>query len=66
MDRIGQAIELYHHVVMAVEMCCFQRIAFEGCIGNIAPGAYQTVPETDKPCLGADGVLRLEGGMEDQ
>ena len=66
MDGIGQEIELDHHVVMAVEMCCSQRIAFKGSIGNIALGAYQTVPETDKPCPGAAGVLRPEGGMEDQ
>ncbi len=51
---------------MAVEMRCSQRVAFKGCVGNIALGAYQTVPETDKSCLWTEGVLRLERGMEDQ
>ena len=51
---------------MAVEMCGPQRITPKGSIGNIALGAYQTIPKMDKPCLWTDGVLRLEGGIEDQ
>ena len=49
---------------MTVEMCWSQRIAFQGSIGNIALGFYQTVPEADKSGLGTDQTLRLDGRKE--